>query len=231
MDVQVWPLFWPCSLWGFAGLLLSDKFVEFFARNAGAQPCLSKRPQTEPCQIWVWSWNNLDLSIDKVRFSGEIIGLTWFDYDLTMAMFGHLFFGRYSNRKETLAKGTSKDQDFDDMRVWPLFSGQVPTVFVSLFLGVSQLRPYDPLRMGRRSPQVNKCVFYQVNQQYSTITIKGAQTVQHSALLNQRYRVDRWYIHYMVLLQEFLHPPRTSRDDCGERITQKSIPSRVAKFL
>ena len=23
--------------------------------------------------------------------------------------------------------------------------------------------------------------------------------------LNQRYRVDRWYIQYMVLLQEFLH--------------------------
>ena len=79
MDVQVWPLFCPYSLWGFAGLLLSDKFVEFFARNAGAQPCPSKRPQTEPCQIWVWSWNNLDLSIDKVRFSGGIMGLTWFD--------------------------------------------------------------------------------------------------------------------------------------------------------
>ena len=26
-------------------------------------------------------------------------------------------------------------------------------------------------------------------------------------------------------------PPRASRDDCGERITQKSIPLRVAKFL
>ena len=35
----------------------------------------------------------------------------------------------------------------------------------------------------------------------------------------------------MVLLQEFLHPPRASRDDCGERITQKSIPSRVAKSV
>lgn len=87
--------------------------------------------------------------------------MIWPYYDLTMAMFGHLFFGRYSNRKETLAKGTSKDQDFDDMRVWPLFSGQVPTVFVSLFLGVSQLRPYDPLKMGRRSPQVNKWSYLQ----------------------------------------------------------------------
>ena len=75
-------------------------------------------------------------------------------------------------------------------------------------------------------------VFYKVSHQ---CTNNGGRTVQHLALLNQRYRADRWYIYiyiqYMVLLQEFLHPPRASRDDCGERITQKSIPLRVAKFL
>ena len=31
------------------------------------------------------------------------------------------------------------------------------------------------------------------------------KTAKHSALLNQRYRVVRWYVQYMVLLQEFLH--------------------------
>ena len=48
-------------------------------------------------------------------------------------------------------------------------------------------------------------VYSQVSQQYS-INYNGAkpQSVQLSVLLNQRYRADRWYIQYMVLLQEFL---------------------------
>ena len=48
------------------------------------------------------------------------------------------------------------------------------------------------------------------------------------ALLNQRCKVDELYLQYMVLLREFLHPPRASRDDCGERIAAVGIPLRVA---
>ena len=57
------------------------------------------------------------------------------------------------------------------------------------------------------------------------------QTVKLLALLNQRYAVDIVMLLYMVLLQEFLHPPRASRDDCGERIAKLSIPLRVANFI
>ena len=54
------------------------------------------------------------------------------------------------------------------------------------------------------------------------------KTGKHLALLNQRCKVVMWYIQYMVLLQELLHPPRASRDDCGERIASVGTPLRAA---
>ena len=56
----------------------------------------------------------------------------------------------------------------------------------------------------------------------------GKTTGKHSVLLNQRCKVVMWYIQYMVLLQELLHPPRASRDDCGERIASVGTPLRAA---
>ena len=39
---------------------------------------------------------------------------------------------------------------------------------------------------------------------FTRSTDNGVKSAKLLALLNQRYRVDRWYVHYMVLLQEFL---------------------------
>ena len=71
-------------------------------------------------------------------------------------------------------------------------------------------------------------VFYQVNREWGEIQ---SITAKPLILLNQRCRVVVWYIQYMVLLQELLHPPRASRDDCGERIADVGIPLRVANFV
>ena len=57
------------------------------------------------------------------------------------------------------------------------------------------------------------------------------KSAKHLGLLNQRCKVGKRYLLYMVLLQEFLHPPRASRDDCGERIASVGIPLRVAGLL
>ena len=103
---------------------------------------------------------------------------------------------------------------------YPTFS-MLPHAISLLFCGILHVQRTSAMRMyfTRSANNVGK-------------TPMGWPTTgKHSALLNQRYRVVRWHIQYMVLLQEFLHPPRASRDDCGERITQKSIPSRVAKSV
>ena len=74
-------------------------------------------------------------------------------------------------------------------------------------------------------------VFYQVSHKCYNNQWGDLQSAKLLALLNQRCMVDIVMLLYMVLLQEFLHPPRASRDDCGERIAKLSIPLRVANYV
>ena len=100
------------------------------------------------------------------------------------------------------------------------------------------LRHWEGLSLLSRSSTISTLVFFCIWSSWGNVYFSrsannvldtmGQQTAKHSVLLNQRCKVVMWYIQYMVLLQELLHPPRASRDDCGERIASVGTPLRAA---